>query len=79
MGWFQNIFLGYLLYATARLICGGIIFLWYPGLIPLAMASTNWLIAYQGSKLWNSLPNNTRLLHELSQFKSEISKLKFDL
>ena len=36
-------------------------------------------LAYQGSKLWNSLPNNIRLLHELSQFKSEISKLKFDL
>ena len=36
-------------------------------------------MAYQGNKLWNSLPNNIRLIHELSKFKSEISKMNFDV
>ena len=36
-------------------------------------------LAYRGSKLWNSLPNNIRLIHELSKFKLEISKMKFDV
>ena len=36
-------------------------------------------LAYQGCKLWNSLPNTIRMINELSKFKSEISKMNFDV